>query len=73
MSQFSTRINRIREGRDRSYASVNNNPSLYKSLPQLHRDLYWLLEIVEDYEQYLKDNAAVTVASIKMKELMGWD
>ena len=68
MSDYSDRLDKIREGRDKTYASVDNNVHMYKSLPRMHRDLYWLLEIVETMvdEQSFKE----AVAESKMMGIM---
>ena len=47
MSDFSDRLDDIRKQRDKSYASLEYNEHLYKSLPKLHRDCYWLLDVVD--------------------------
>ena len=73
MSQYSDRIDRIKAGRDKTYNSVGDNPNLYKSLPRMHRDLYWLLDIVLAYDDAVKDEMDVheQVAKSKMDSIMG--
>ena len=63
------RLDRIREGRNKCYAK--QTPAMINNLPQLHRDCYWLLELVEQYEDaMIDDDVKITAARIKMDGIM---
>ena len=71
MSDYSDRLDRIRASRDKCYAGTD----VIDSLPQLHKDCYWLLEIVDQRDIYIheltKERAMVELAAgIKMKHVM---
>jgi hypothetical protein len=59
MSEFSDRLDSIRDKRDRTYAVTPVETR--DSLPQLHKDCYWLLGVVE---MYLAD----TLKDIEIRE-----
>lgn len=72
MSDYSDRLDRIREGRDkcRTYNTQKGIPN--DSLPQMHKDLHWLLEIVDAHNELIQENKAFeTAAKIKMEHIMG--
>ena len=47
MSEYSDRLDRIKAGRNKTL-EYNKKHGL-TTLPQMHDDLYWLLEIIEMY------------------------
>ena len=49
MSDYSDRLDAIRKRRDRCYAKTP--VEVRDALPQLHRDCYWLLDIVDAYDE----------------------
>lgn len=65
MSEYSDRLDRIRENRDKTY-SYNAQKGV-TSLPQMHKDLYWLLEIVDAVNKEIEINEEVS--RIKMESI----
>ena len=68
MSQYSDRLDEIRTGRDKTYAHNAQKGIPNDSLPQMHKDLYWLLEVVEANDDMIRERQHFeTAAKIKMK------
>ena len=63
---FEDRIERIQESRRMCYTQ---EPSLVDCLPRLHRDCFWLLDIVEKVLKEVDDEQAFhdAIAACKMK------
>ena len=71
MSQYSDRLDKIREGRDKCLAYNAQRGIPDDSLPQMHKDLHWLLEIVDANNEMIEENQHFeTAAKIKMKHIM---
>ena len=69
MSEYSDRIESIRERRAKCYAQEQ---SLIDCLPRLHQDCFWLLDIVEQYDEFIRDEEEFNerISNIKMEHIM---
>lgn len=75
MSEYSDRMDRIREGMNKTREYNKKKGIPVDSLPQMHKDLYWLFGIVEMHDKDIKDEQDFhdKICKCRMDYIMGND